>query len=106
MFLSFNDSFTCPTYEVAVSQFLSRILIIILSVNSRTKIDWLIPEVQQADRVVTGAANLYLDGDKTQRLPKHRLPILGAKATYGSGKDFGKVLARKTAEPVRLSFLL
>ena len=71
----------------------------------RTKIDWLCPDVQQADKIVTGAANIYLDGEKARKLPKHRWPVLGAKATFGSSKDFGKVLGRKNAEAVRLPFL-
>ena len=52
-----------------------------------------------------GAANIYLDGEKARKLPKHRWPVLGAKATFGSSKDFGKVLGRKNAEAVRLPFL-
>lgn len=71
----------------------------------RTKIDWLMPTVIQADKVVTGVAKLYINGDKIHRLPRHRWPILSAKTTFGYGKDVGKVITRKTNETVRLPFL-
>ena len=74
--------------------------------NSRTKIDWLMPTVIKADKLVTGIAQLYHDGDKSHNLPKHRWPILSYRATYGPGKDLSKVMAKKTTEGVRLPFLL
>ena len=63
------------------------------------------PTVIQADKVVAGVAKLYTNSDTSHKLPRHRLPIMSAKATYGHGKDFGKVIIRKTTEAVRLPFL-
>ena len=40
--------------------------------NFRTKIDWLMPTVIKADKLVNGIAQLYHDGDKSHNLPKHR----------------------------------
>jgi hypothetical protein len=74
--------------------------------NFRTKIDWLMPTVIKAVKLVTGIAQLYHDGNKSHNLPKHRWPILSHRATYGPGKDLSKVMAKKTAEGVRLPFLL
>ena len=69
-----------------------------------TKIDWLCPEAQQADKIVNGTANLYLNGDKARKLPQHRWPVLCGG--FGSNKEYGKVLRRKKSEPVRLPFLI
>lgn len=81
-------------------------IVIFFFVNYRTKIDWLMPAVIQADRLVTGIAKLYHDGDKSRKLPKHRWPILSSRAIYGPGKDLSKVMTKKATEGVRLPFLL
>ena len=72
--------------------------------NSRIKIDWLIPTVIKADKLVTGIAQLYHDRDKSHNLPKHCWPILSYRDTYGPRKDLSKVMTKKTLEGVR--FLL
>ena len=64
------------------------------------------PPVIQSDKLVTGIAQLYHDGDESHNLPKHCWPILSSRATYGPGKDWSKVMARKTSEGVRLPFPL
>ena len=74
--------------------------------NFRTKIDWLMPTVIKADKLVNGIAQLYHDGDKSHNLPKHRWPILSHRATYSPGKDLSKVMTKKSTEGVCLPFLL
>lgn len=64
------------------------------------------PTVIMADKVVTGIAKTYLEGDEAHNLPKHRWPILGSRVTYGSGKDWSKVMKKKTTAGVRLPFLI
>ena len=72
----------------------------------RTKIDWLMPTIIQANKIVAGVANIYIKGDSSRKLPRHRWPILGAKATFSQGKDYGKVISRKKNKTARLPFLL
>ena len=42
----------------------------------RTKIDWLMPNLLQTDKIVEGIAKIYHDGDKSKNLKKHRWPIM------------------------------
>ena len=72
----------------------------------RTKIDWLMPTIIQADKIVAGVANIYVKGDSSHKLPRHRWPILSAKATSSQGRECSKVILRKNKETTRLPFLL
>lgn len=72
----------------------------------RTKIDWLMPNMLQADKIVEGIAKVYHDGDTNRNLRKHRWPILSSRVSYGSGKNLSKVMERKNIEEARLSFLI
>jgi hypothetical protein len=63
----------------------------------RTKIDWLMPNVLQADKIVGGIAKVYHDGDKSRDLKKHRWPILGPTS------KMSKVMTRKTNEEPRFT---
>ena len=71
----------------------------------KTKIDWLMPTIIQADKIVAGVANIYVKGDSSHKLPRHRWPILSAKATSSQGKDCCKVILRKKNETTQLPFL-
>ena len=64
------------------------------------------PTVIKADKLVTGIAQLYHDGDKSHNLPNHRWPILSYRAKYSPGKDLSKVMTKKSTEGVWLPFLL
>jgi hypothetical protein len=64
------------------------------------------PTVIQADKIVVGVADLYIKGDSSHKLPRHRWPVMSAKAKFSHGKDFGKVISRKQSDAVRLLFLV
>ena len=70
----------------------------------RTKIDWLMPNLLQTDKIVEGIAKIYHDGDKSKNRKKHRWPIMNSKPRASSG--LSKVIYRKSNEEARLSFLV
>ena len=70
----------------------------------RTKIDWLMPNLLQTDKIVEGIAKIYHDGDKSKNLKKHRWPIMNSRPRASSG--LSKVMYRKSNEEARLSFLV
>ena len=61
------------------------------------------PPVLQGTRAIKEIAQIYLNGDKDNGLPKHVSPILGQRAKFAKE---GKVLKRLRTEDVRLPFLL
>lgn len=65
--------------------------------------DWCLPSVSQAGTAVAEIAQIYVNGDQEQSIPKHSLPVLGDRAKYASK---GKVMKRMQNEDVRLPFLL
>ena len=46
-------------------------------ISLRTKLEWSLPPVIQAKKVVEGTARIYLDGDKSKEYPSHKWPIIG-----------------------------
>ena len=61
--------------------------------------DWCLPSVSQLGTAVAEIAQIYINGDQEQSIPKHSLPILGDRAKYGNE---GKVMERLQNEVVRL----
>ncbi len=55
----------------------------------RTKLEWLLPPVIQADKLVDGASQVYLNRDKFKNYQGHKWPTIGDrrhKKTYGTSK--------------------
>ena len=68
----------------------------------RTKLDWSLPKIPQANRAVKEIANIYLEGAAEHDLPKHAVPILGDRARY---RMESKVIKRNRLADARLNFL-
>ncbi len=72
----------------------------------RTKIDWCFPEVVQCDLALEAMANLYVNGDKTLGLGKHRIPIYKDIRSMLKKDEMSKVIKRIATEKPNLPFLL
>lgn len=70
----------------------------------RTKLEWTLPPVLQAGKVISGTATVYLNGCKERNYKSHEWPTLGdaSSAKY----KISKVVDRIANEHVSLPFLL
>lgn len=69
---------------------------------SRTKFDWMLPDLLSCDSILKGAARIYLDGDKKRGLPRHQVPVWSNKPSSGG---LSKVIERHKGAKPGLSFL-
>ena len=69
----------------------------------RTKLEWSIPPVIQADSLVQETAKMYISGDKKKGYPAHKWPIIGdVQKRY----RVSKVVDRMAAEHAQLPYLV
>ena len=71
----------------------------------RKKLEWSIPPVIQAERVIGGTADVYLNGDKSRSLKSHKWPTIGDGKT-GKKYKVSKVVDRIESEEPSLPFLI
>ncbi|MCP4801188.1 MAG: hypothetical protein GY893_14695 [bacterium] len=71
----------------------------------RTKLEWSIPPVIQADRVISGTADVYLNGDKSRSFKSHKWPTIG-DGNKGKRYKVSKVVDRIESEEPSLPFLI
>ena len=60
----------------------------------RTKLEWLLPPVIQADKLVHGTAHVYLNGDKLKSYQGHKWPTIGDrrhKKPYATSKVVDRI---------------
>eukprot|EP00794_Sanderia_malayensis_P013290 gene13289-biopygen10600 len=72
------------------------------TVSLRTKLDWSLPNVMQADKMVKEVAAIYIKGDSSKGLKMHRLPVIG---DHKSVIAKSKVVQKLQAAQSRLPFL-
>ncbi len=72
------------------------------TLSLRTKLDWCLPSVLNADRLVEQVSKLYLDGDKKKGLKPHMMPVIGDKCVFTRSK----VLQRIRNSESKLQYLL
>eukprot|EP00794_Sanderia_malayensis_P006285 gene6284-7008_t len=70
----------------------------------RTKLEWSIPPVIQAERIISGTASVYLNGDKSRSFKSHKWPTIG-DGSKGKRYKISKVVDRIKSEELSLPFL-
>lgn len=70
----------------------------------RTKLEWSITPVIQADRVISGTADVYLKGHKSRSFKSHKWPTIG-DGNKGRRYKVSKVVDRIESEDALLLFL-
>ena len=68
----------------------------------RTKLEWLLPPVIQADKLVHGTAHVYLNGDKLKSYQGHKWPTIGDrrhKKPYATSKVVDRIANSETSLP-------
>eukprot|EP00112_Aurelia_sp_Birch-Aquarium-sp1_P025226 Seg8290.1 transcript_id=Seg8290.1/GoldUCD/mRNA.D3Y31 product="hypothetical protein" protein_id=Seg8290.1/GoldUCD/D3Y31 len=68
----------------------------------RTKLEWLLPPVIQADKLVHGTAGVYLNGDKFNDYQGHKWPTIGErrhKKVYATSKVVDRISYSETSLP-------
>ena len=71
----------------------------------RTKLEWAMPPLIQADKFVHETAKIYIEGDKEHKLKSHQWPIIGDGKSSKSYK-VSKVIDRLSSSEAYLPFLL
>ena len=71
----------------------------------RTKLEWTVPPLIQADKFVRETAKIYIEGDKKHKLKSHQWPIIGDGKSSKSYK-VSKVIDRLSSSEAYLPFLL
>ena len=71
----------------------------------RTKLEWTVPPLIQADKFVHETAKIYIKGDKEHKLKSRQWPIIGDGKSSKSYK-VSKVIDRLSSSAAYLPFLL
>ncbi len=74
--------------------------------GNRAKIDWFFPQIVKCERALDEMAKVYLNGDKSLGLKKHRVPVYKDNKSLRNSKDVSKVLSRIKSRNTGLDFLL